>query len=136
MEIRLPADCGNAPRIGIVHDVLSAWAAGDRETVDAWLADDVEWTAVGGPTYQGRAAVLQTLPQVRPETLTIHSTITHGREAACDATLTFSGTGGGSHAGSNVAGSTSLAVMVRFTSTSATTGRIASVRAYVVKGAP
>ena len=136
MEIRLPADCGNAPRIGIVNDVLVAWARGDRDAVSAWLAEDVEWNVVGGATYQGRRSVLQTLPEVRPDTLAIHTTISHGRFAACDATLTFSGQGAGSHAGSYEAGSTSLSVMVRFTSAAAATGRIAQVRAYVVKGAP
>lgn len=136
MEIHLPADCGNAPRIGIVNDVLVAWASGDREAVSVWLAEDVEWNVVGGATYQGRRSVLQTLPEVRPDTLTIHSTISHGRHAACDATLTFSGQRSGGHAGPSEAGSTSLSVMIRFTSAAARTGRIASVRAYVVKGAP
>ena len=136
MDIRLPADCGNAPRIGIVNDVLVAWASGDREAVSAWLAEDVEWTVVGGATYRGRPAVLLTLPETRPETLTIHTTISHGRFAACDATLTFSGQGAGAHAGSYEAGSTSLSLMVRFTSAAAKSGRIAAVRAYVVKGTP
>lgn len=136
MDIHLPQDCGNAPRIGIVNEVLAAWARGDRDTVSAWLAEDVEWTVVGGATYQGRRSVLQTLPEVRPDSLTIHTTLSHGRHAACDATLTFSGPGAGAHAGSNEPGSTSLSVMVRFTSTAASTGRIAAVRAYVVKGAP
>lgn len=30
MEVKLPTDCGNAPRIGIVGDFAVNWATGDH----------------------------------------------------------------------------------------------------------
>ena len=87
MDFTVPADCGNAPWMGIVADVVSAWARGDR----AALAEDATWTIVGDRADEGRDDAATVRPPVDPETVEIASIITHGRLASCDGHLVTGG---------------------------------------------
>lgn len=91
MEIKLPTDCGNAPRIGIVGDFAVNWAAGDTEAVAEWLADSVTWTLVGDATHAGPAAAREVAPPFSPRRVELVTIITHGRLASCDGFLEADG---------------------------------------------
>ncbi len=119
MEIVLPSDCGNAPRIGIVGDFAVNWAMGDEAAVSSWLLADTEWTLVGDGSYRGPDAGVSTFPAFKPERVELISIITHGRLASCDGYLEA--------AGKRVCFSHAF----RFASTSKTAG-IAELRSYCI----
>ncbi|MFC0248054.1 hypothetical protein ACFFIO_06010 [Citricoccus parietis] len=48
MEIRLPDDCDNAPRIGILNEFLVHWTGGRHIDVADRMATDVRWSMAGG----------------------------------------------------------------------------------------
>lgn len=87
MDLTVPADCGNAPRMGIVADVVSAWARGDHAALAEALAEDATWTIVGDRAHEGRDDAATVRPPVDPEAVEIASIITHGRLASCDGHL-------------------------------------------------
>lgn len=87
MEIELPADCGNAPRMVIVGDFVTDWASGDVGAVSEWLTDDVEWTLVGDRTHTGQDTAHEMVSHNDAERLVIQSIVTHGRLASCDGYL-------------------------------------------------
>lgn len=119
-EIKLPTDCGNAPRIGIVGDLAVNWAMGDEDAVSEWLTEEAIWTLVGGGTYNGLTAAGRTGPPFEPERVEIISVITHGRLASCDGYLEAGGRRlDFSHA-------------LRFASTSKT-AKIAELRSYCIE---
>lgn len=120
MQINLPSDCGNAPRIAIVGDLVSDWATGDSNAVAEWLADDATWLWVGQQTYSGPGAAAEVRLQLVPEQMEVISIITHGRLAACDGFLTD--------------GSTRIdfSHMFRFASTSKT-AKIKEARTYCIE---
>lgn len=91
MEIKLPTDCGNAPRIGIVEDFTVSWAKGDVEAVAGWLADDAAWKLVGDGTHSGPEAIRDVSPPFSPERVEVISVVTHGRLASCDGYLEAGG---------------------------------------------
>lgn len=91
MQIELPADCGNAPRIGIVADFAVNWAKGDAEGVSEWLADTVSWTLVGQSVHSGPESALEVKPPFSPQRVKLISIITHGRLASCDGYLEADG---------------------------------------------
>lgn len=115
MEIMLPADCGNAPRIEIVSNFVVNWAKGDAEATSEWLADDVRWTYVGSKDYQ------QAFADFTPERIELYSVITHGRLASCDGYLESSGK------------RVDFSHAIRFASTSKT-AKIAELRSYCFSG--
>lgn len=87
MEIDLPTDCGNAPRMVIVGDFVANWAGGDADAVAEWLSDDVSWTLVGTDTYAGPDSSRAVWRRERPDRLVVQSILTHGRLASCDGYL-------------------------------------------------
>ncbi|MEZ5085050.1 MAG: hypothetical protein R2722_01945 [Tessaracoccus sp.] len=91
MEIKLPSDCGNAPRIGIVGDFAVSWAKADEAAISDWLADDANWMLIGGDTLSGPEAARKASPPFTPERVEIISVITHGRLASCDGYLEAEG---------------------------------------------
>lgn len=120
MEITLPTDCGNAPRIGIVGDFAVDWASGNAEAVAGRLADGATWTLVGTDTHSGPEAAKEVGPPFSPEHVEVLSIITHGRLASCDGYLEAGGRRiDFSHA-------------LRFASTSKT-AKIAELRSYLIE---
>lgn len=101
MDVTLPTDCGNAPRIAIVSDIVTYWARDDRASLAEWLGDDATMPA----------------PPWQPDSLEVLAVITHGRLASCDGVLS--------------AGDRQLAFshVFRFASTSKT-AKVADVRSY------
>lgn len=82
MKISLPDDCGNAPRIGITNDIVAAWARGDREVLDEWSAEDIEWEWAGSDDPVPVEGEPGLFPGVVPDVLTIENTISHGKFAS------------------------------------------------------
>ena len=121
MEITLPADCGNAPRISIVSEFAVSWARADTQAVSSWLTDTANWTLVGEGTRCGPEAAQEVTPPWTPEHVELISVITHGRLASCDGYLEAGGKRMGfSHS-------------LRFASTSKT-AKIAELRSYCIDG--
>ena len=84
MDISLPKDCGNAPRIGIVSQFAVSWASGDSTAIHNWLAEDATVSSAGCSKEPATSAEeLLKLP-FSPERMELLSVITHGRLASCD----------------------------------------------------
>ena len=120
MEINLPSDCGNSPRIAIVGDVVTHWAGRDAEPLAAWLADAARWSIVGQETHHGPDAVERVFPEGTVNRLEVASIVTHGRLASCDGVLTTD------------SGQISFSHVLRFAGATKT-ARIAEVRTYLVR---
>lgn len=106
MDLSVPTDCGNSPRMALVADIVTAWAAGDDALVQEWLSDDARWILVGAQdpgedasssadangAEKGAAADDGMIATIVPppfeaghgEILTV---LNHGRLAACDGYL-------------------------------------------------
>ncbi len=119
IDIKLPADCGNSPRLNIVGDFAASWAIGDEAAIARWLADDVVWTLVRDGTYSGSSAASKTKPPFKPKRVEITAVITHGRLASCDGYL---------EAGSK---RVDFSHVFRFASTSKT-AKIVELRSYCI----
>ena len=120
MDINLPTDCGNAPRIGVVGDFVVGWARGDAEALSEWLSDDAQWVFIAGGTHRGSDAASEAGPPFSPERLEVISIITHGRLASCDGYLEAGGR------------RLDFAHSIRFASTSKT-AKIAALRSYCIE---
>lgn len=119
LEISLPADCGNAPRMVIVGDFVANWAKGNAAAVAEWLSDDISWTVVGDDTHTGSYSSLETTPPIHAERVEVLSIMTHGRLASCDGYLEAKKT------------RTYFSHVFRFAST-AKTAKIAELRSYLI----
>lgn len=122
MKTVLPTDCGNAPRITIVGEFVTNWAAGDTEAMTTWLAEGAEWTILGHETVRGEGVASRVCPEGKPHLLEVTSVITHGRLASCDGFLEAD------------SGRVAFSHVFRFASTSKT-GKIREARTYLVEGA-
>lgn len=120
MEISLPTDCGNSPRVALVGEFAVSWAAGDSVAMDEWLADDARWMLVGAAPHSGSNPAPQ--PPFEPHYVEILSAVTHGKFASCDGYLT--------RGDSRV----DFCHMFRF-SGAAKTARIVEIRTYLVASA-
>lgn len=120
MEIVLPTDCGNSPRIEIVGRLAVDWARGDADSVAEWMADDVSWTIIGHGVHSGTAAPAESLPPFIPDRVEVVSIITHGRLASCDGHL---------EAGNR---RIDFSHALRFASTSKS-AKVAAVRSYCIE---
>lgn len=88
MDVQLPNGCGNAPRVGIVNDLVTHWAAADTDSLTPWLAPSgITWFVNGTEIIVTAANSATVCPADTPVGLEIRSTITHGKTAACEGTL-------------------------------------------------
>ncbi|AQS74502.1 hypothetical protein [Corynebacterium ammoniagenes] len=78
MDITLPSDCGNSPRMALVADLAIAWASGNQDTLEQSLVDAPSWHHFGPD-----------LPAVAPTHAVVLGAINHGRSASCDGYLDF-----------------------------------------------
>lgn len=94
METVLPAGCGNAPRVFIVADIVSAWARNDDAALAGLSADTALWTVVGAEPGAGSLAA-RLRPDEAVQRLELDDIITHGRLASCTGRLVIAGGDGG-----------------------------------------
>lgn len=83
MQIVVPNDCGNSPRLAIVSDFVTSWMSGARDAAQSLLADDATWELVGAHTLVGSVPIVVS-GAWEAEHLEILSVINHGRTAACE----------------------------------------------------
>lgn len=88
MEMTIPEDCGNSPRMALVAEIVSAWAAREEAAVREWLREDATWLLVGEDAPAPDGLVPPPLAAERGEILTV---LNHGRLAACDGYLEAEG---------------------------------------------
>lgn len=88
MEMTIPEDCGNSPRMAIVADIAAAWAVGEEATVREWLREDATWLLVGEGGSAPGGIVEPPFVAERGEILTV---LNHGRLASCDGYLVRDG---------------------------------------------
>ncbi|MGO3148018.1 MAG: hypothetical protein ACTIJ6_10110 [Leucobacter sp.] len=81
MKITIPEDCGNSPRMDIISQASVEWAAGNTELLQSRLTDEFRWVLVG--SNGGEDNVIPQLPG-DAESIEIHTTINHGKAAACE----------------------------------------------------
>lgn len=85
MKLNIKPDCGNAPKKELIKNLTICFASYDIPQAMSYLDENVVWTLVGDEPVVGRsrfAAALQEMSQNKANELTIHSIITHGKEAA------------------------------------------------------
>lgn len=100
MEMTVPEDCGNSPRMTIVAEFVTAWAQGEEAAVQEWLHEDIRWVLVGQgrtPTSgedggdasagTGSAACTAVPPPFAADCGEVLTVLNHGRLAACDGYL-------------------------------------------------
>jgi ketosteroid isomerase-like protein len=94
MDVSIPDDCGNSTRRKFLADFNLAFAAGDTAFIMEHVSDDIHWEMVGDKTVEGKTAMTQevkTMTRWKTVSFTLHSVITHGREAAANGELHFAG---------------------------------------------
>lgn len=84
MEMTIPEHCGNSPRMALVAQLVTAWAAGEEASVREWLREDATWLLVGEGAPAAGGIVAPPFTAEHGEILTV---LNHGRVAACDGFL-------------------------------------------------
>jgi len=85
MKLNIRTSCENAPKKELIKDLTILFAAYDIPQAMQYLEDDVIWTLVGDEPIVGKepfAAALMEMAHNKATELTIHSIVTHGKEAA------------------------------------------------------
>ncbi|MEZ5003377.1 MAG: nuclear transport factor 2 family protein [Chitinophagales bacterium] len=85
MKLNIQPQCDNAPKKALIKQLTIYFASYDIEKAIQYLEDNVVWTLVGDKPIHGKqnfAAALKEMSHNKALELTIHSIITHGKEAA------------------------------------------------------
>lgn len=85
MKLTIAADCGNSPKKELLKNLTIYFVTYDLANVAPYLDEQITWTLVGDQAIVGRdhfLAALQQMASNKATELTIHSIVTHGREAA------------------------------------------------------
>ncbi|MEQ6118341.1 nuclear transport factor 2 family protein [Reichenbachiella sp. MALMAid0571] len=85
MKLNIKPDCGNAPKKELVKNLTIYFASYDIQKVMNYLENDIKWTLAGDEPIEGKerfGATLKEMSDNKVSKLTIHSIITHGKEAA------------------------------------------------------
>lgn len=93
LDVKVEADCGNAPRKAQVRDWLIALAEGDVDAVCRELDDDACWDVVGHQRYDGIDEVrgyVERLAEDHVDQLSIRHLLSHGKQVAAEGTTTTS----------------------------------------------
>ena len=93
MKLNIATSCENAPKKELIKNLTVFFASYDIPQVMQYLADDVIWTLVGDKPIRGRAqfaAALMEMAHNKASELTIHSIVTHGKEAAINGEMVMS----------------------------------------------
>lgn len=87
MDVRVEADCGNAPKKAQVRDWLIAVSERRVADVVASVEDDVTWELLGSASAAGRDEVARWLDGSADRSLHIRSLISHGNQIAAETTV-------------------------------------------------
>lgn len=86
-KINIKADCGNSPRKKFLKELNIAFAKGNADFIIEHASDDIVWTIHGDKKIEGKEAFskeVHMMKQYKADEMTLHSVITHGREAAAN----------------------------------------------------
>lgn len=84
-KITVIPDCGNAPRKEFLKDFNIAFATGKADFIVDHVSHEIEWNIHGDKHISGKESFvteINIMKEYTADELTIHSIITHGREAA------------------------------------------------------
>ena len=83
-------NCGNAPKMGAVVDLMIALADRDANAVQHLTREDFVYQAVGRDDHMDYEALASELPK-RPavSSITVDNGMSHGNGAMCEGTLEF-----------------------------------------------
>jgi len=85
MKLNIKTDCGNSPKIELIKSLTIYFASYNLDQVKNYLDDNMTWTLVGEIPINGKKQFIKALEKMshnKASELTIHSIITHGKEAA------------------------------------------------------
>jgi hypothetical protein len=94
VDISIPDDCGSSPRKQFIADFNRAFAEVDIEYVLDHVSDEIVWDMVGDKKVSGKRAmrnVMESMMAAEASALVLLNVITHGREAAANGELHYSG---------------------------------------------
>lgn len=90
MQIIIPKDCGNSPRMAMIATFVTQWMSGSEPEAESLLATDAIWERVGKARIQG-ADRIRVSGVHGVDHLEILSVINHGRTAACEGFMQTAG---------------------------------------------
>ena len=85
MKLNIKTDCGNSPKREFIKSLTIYFASYNLDQVKNYLDDNVTWALVGEIPINGKKQFIKVLEKMsnnKASELTIHSIITHGKEAA------------------------------------------------------
>lgn len=85
MKLNIKPDCGNSPKRELIKNLTIHFASYELDKAMEHMDDDIVWTLVGDKPIVGKKefeAELEKMRENKATELTIHSIITHGKEAA------------------------------------------------------
>ncbi|WP_164732383.1 nuclear transport factor 2 family protein [Flagellimonas oceanensis] len=92
MKLNIKPDCGNAPKKELVKYLTCYFASNEIEKGMGFLDTDIRWELVGSKTIRGKDQFRLELHKRRQNSvveLTIHSILSHGKEAAINGEMLF-----------------------------------------------
>lgn len=93
-KITIPFDCGNSPKREFIKEFNIAFAKGNADFIIDHVSDDIIWTMHGDKKIEGRQAFAKGIHKMKEcvaHELTLHSIITHGKEASANGEITMNG---------------------------------------------
>lgn len=85
IKLNAPDHCGNSPKSELIKNLTIAFAVYDLEFTKEYLDENIIWNLVGDKPIVGKTdfiTALEKMSENKATELTIHSLITHGKEAA------------------------------------------------------
>ena len=89
VDVRIDADCDNAPRKAQIRDWLIAMARADSDDVRRLLSEDVTWESVGSQSTTDRSQLLTALPREPAKSLVVSNLLSHGKHVAAEGLTTL-----------------------------------------------
>lgn len=89
-NITVKPDCGNAPKMAVLRDMIVGFAQADVDAILAPMSDDIVWNLVGDSVIEGKENVrnlLEAMKGVGTSDLVIETIITHGRDGAVNGVI-------------------------------------------------
>ncbi len=90
MEVRVDADCGNAPRKEQIRDWLVALHKGLDDEVAALLEPEARWEVVGAAVHRASEAA-RAVAEPPAQALHIRTLISHGNQVAAEGSTVLDG---------------------------------------------
>lgn len=123
MIINVQSDCGNSPKKKLIEEMTILFASYKIDEVSSFFSEDISWTLVGDEPIVGKALFAHTLKQMSGNKvleLSIHTIVTHGKEAAISGEM-------------KMENGTTYGFSDFYMFTSAKASKVQSIRSYVIQ---